>query len=288
MEKGPFSLYDFMGYFIPGALALYLIFIGVDGDFTDFSSKFFLKNEEKFIEIPLYMIVFYVIIAYCFGHFLSFLSTLTVERYTRLFYGYPSNNLLAIVEQERKKIIFQNLTFNKIIENLMGNLSLIIILPLIIFDSIMYFLQYKHKYMEQIPLPYRELVKNKINKAFQKIGYSVDVFSNTDNNYHQLLIHYNYEYTQAHSSKLMNYVSLYGFLRVITLISSVYLTYLIYYFFTNYSIEWGWKYIKDTIVIFSRLIFYGFITFIFYLSYLKFYRRYTLENLMLILIVKKP
>lgn len=24
MEKGPFSLYDFMGYFIPGALALYL------------------------------------------------------------------------------------------------------------------------------------------------------------------------------------------------------------------------------------------------------------------------
>jgi len=288
MEKGPFSLYDFLGYFIPGALALYLIFIGLDGDLTDFSDNFFLEKEKKFIEIPIYIIVFYIIIAYCLGHFLSFFSTLTVEKYTRLFYGDPSKNLLSDIERKRYEIKFQNFTFPKFREIIRSNLGLLFILPLIIFDSLMYFFKYKHGYMKKIPSPYRSLVMKKINDAFIQIGYNQDVFANVDNNYHQLLIHYNYEYTQTHGSKLMNYVSLYGFLRVITLISSIYLTYLAFYFYKNYSVELSWTAGKLSLLIFSKLIFYGIITFIFYLGYLKFYRRYTLENLMLILIVKKP
>lgn len=287
MEKGPFSLYDFMGYFIPGALALYLIFIGVDVNFTDFSEKFFLKGQNKFIEIPLYIIVFYIILAYCFGHFLSFFSTLTVEKYTRIFYGDPSKNLLSDHQRVRNKIVLQNVPVKIILKTILENISLIFILPLVIFDSLMYVARYKHKYMGQIPKPYRELVVEKIKNVFNGIGYNGDVFTTDENNYHQFLIHYNYEYTKVHGSKLMNYVSLYGFLRVITLISSIYLCHLTIYFLTNYSLDLSGKGLKEAFFIFYRIFSYGLLTFIFYLGYLKFYKRYTLENLMLILIVEK-
>jgi hypothetical protein len=284
MEKGPFSLYDFIGYFIPGALVLYLVFFWIDVDPKYFSDKFYLNNEKKNSEIPLYMITFYVIIAYCLGHFLSFFSTLTVEKYTVRFYGYPSRNLLAINEEKRTTIGMSAITR----ENIIKNFSLIFILPLIIFDSILYILKYKHKYLEQIFKPYRELISNKINKVFRRIGYVGNVVDISDNNYHQFLIHYNYEYTQEHSFKLMNYVAIYGFLRVITLISSTYLYYLIFYFCINYSIELSFEALIGAFIIFGKLFFFGLITFIFYLGYLKFYKRYTLENLMLVLILKKP
>ncbi|MFZ4929125.1 hypothetical protein [Chryseobacterium sp. Mn2064] len=288
MDKGPFSLYDFMGYFIPGALALYLILIGSGGDLTDFSKDFLLKDKTTFIDIPLYIIVFYIILSYCMGHFLSFFSTLTVERYTRIIYGDPSKNLLSDVERKRYEILFPSSITNNIKEKIRSNFGLFFILPLIMFDTILYYLKYKHRYMNQIPSPYRTLVMTKINDAFGQIGFQGDVFANTANNYHQLLIHYNYEYTQTHASKLMNYVALYGFLRVITLISSVYLTYLVFYFCLNYSVDYSWNGVLQAIFILAKLFLYGLVTFIFFLGYLKFYRRYTLENLMLILLIKKP
>lgn len=281
MEKGPFSLYDFMGYFFPGALALYLIILSQDNISFYFDKDFFKESQRPFIELPLYMILFYIIIAYCLGHFLSFFSTLTIEKYTRIVYDDPSKLLLSdeIFVPNHNKSLFVNKW--RIV-------LFFLIWPLILFDLLMVkYLKYNHTYLNFIEQPYKELIKRRINDVFKEVGYNNDIFQNPKNNFHKLLIHYNYEFTKYHGHKLMNYVSLYGFLRVITLISCLFFNYVFLSALTNYYIDISWEGLVKFLTILFCLISIITLTYVFYLGYLKFYRRYTMENLMLILIINQ-
>jgi hypothetical protein len=92
-KQNPFSLYDFLGYLLPGALCIYLVVLGypVFGISlaalpTPHPSLF--KHPDGYIP--------FIIVAYVIGHSLSFISSLTVERYTIWAYGYPSRFLLNI------------------------------------------------------------------------------------------------------------------------------------------------------------------------------------------------
>lgn len=282
MEKGPFSLFDFMGYFFPGALAMYLIVMGQGDIISYFSIDFFLNTAKPFLELPFHMILFYIIVSYCLGHFLSFFSTLTVEKYTRLVYGDPSKNLLS-ESTNKGKHPFRDIPFSK-----WRGILIALAWPLIVFDFIaVKILKYEHSYLKQISKPYLGLVRTRISDVFREMGLKEDVFSDVENNYHQFLIHYNYEFTKYHGHKLMNYISLYGFLRVITLISCLFGSYLVCFFITRFGIDLSFEglvnFTKNLAVICISM----FATFVFYLGYLKFYRRYTQENLMLVLIVSE-
>lgn len=279
MEKGPFSLYDFMGYFFPGALALYLIILSQNDIGSYFAKDFFQSVDRKFIDLPVFMILFYIIVSYCLGHLLSFLSTLTIEKYTRIIYDDPSKLLLA-KEPFKSKLSFKVTRLRVVL--------FIFIWPLILCNFIMVrMLKFNHTYLKNIDEPYNSLIRKRINTVFNGIGYEHDIFENSQNNFHQLLIHYNYEFTKYHGHKLMNYVSLYGFLRVITLISSLFLNYVLINYFLTHSLQLDLEGALNLILFLGCLLSFGLITFVFYLGYLKFYRRYTLENLMLVLIVDK-
>jgi hypothetical protein len=94
MKQNPFSLYDFLGYFIPGLLFIFAIFLILDHNPSCFKSiSSFLKS---FPTLRLESIVFIVLISYALGHLLSFISSITIERYGVWKYGYPSKNLLSI------------------------------------------------------------------------------------------------------------------------------------------------------------------------------------------------
>lgn len=279
MEKGPFSLYDFMGYFFPGALSLYLIILSQNDIGSYFSKDFFLNVNKKFIELPLYMILFYVIISYCLGHFLSFFSTLTIEKYTRILYDDPSKILISDKPFQQKSLKELKINFFRFI-------IFLLIWPLILSDLfIVRIAKFDHSYLRNIDEPYNSLIKKRINKVFENIGYEGDIFENSKNNFHQFLIHYNYEFTKYHGHKLMNYVSLYGFLRVITLISSLFLNYVLINYINTHKIQLDFQGVCNFMLFLCCLLSCGLITFVFYLGYLKFYKRYTLENLMLVLIV---
>ncbi len=282
MEKGPFSLYDFMGYFFPGALALYLIVLGQNDIFSYFSQDFFKDTTKNFLELPIHMLLFYVIISYCIGHFLSFFSTLTIEKYTRLVYEDPSKILLSDTPFQPKNDV-RSLKLNR-----WRFVLFILIWPLIVYDWILVrFLKFNHSYLKKIEAPYRDLVKSRINEVFRDIGHKEDVVEDKANNYHRLLIHYNYEFTKYHGHKLMNYVSLYGFLRVLTLVSCLFFNYIFISYLWTHHLQLDWIGVKNLIYFALCLVAVTSMTFVFYLGYLKFYRRYTLENLMLILIVDK-
>lgn len=297
-EKGPFSLYDFMGYFFPGALALYLLILSQNDIASYFSKDFFLDNERRFIDLPFYMVLFYVVISYCLGHFLSFFSTLTIEKYTRIVYEDPSKILLSEGEFKPMHISFSTLLFEgkfklKHILKKMWKFKwriilFILIWPLIIYDWLLVrLLGYNHDYLRKIDQPYKNLIIQRINKIFHELGHSSNVCENIGSNYHRFLIHYNYEFTKHHGHKLMNYVSLYGFLRVITLISCLFFDYIFVSYIFTHPFQPNLQGVKNFAVFAVCLLSVASMTFVFYLGYLKFYRRYTLENLMLILIVDK-
>src|SRR5690606_31385417 len=131
----------------------------------------------------LYMILFYIIISYCLGHFLSFFSTLTIEKYTEIVYDYPSRLLL------NNKIFVPNHNKSLFI-NKWRVILFLLIWPLILIDWIMVkYLKYNHSYLKIIEQPYKKLIKKKVNEVFKNAGYKDNIFKNPKNNFHKLLIH---------------------------------------------------------------------------------------------------
>lgn len=96
MRKNPFSLYDFLGYVFPGLMAIFTIcFFYETKEITGVSSLFYnlldfvrsLGGENRsWIEDTIIL----TIASYVTGHFIAYLSSLTVEQFAIWIYDYPS------------------------------------------------------------------------------------------------------------------------------------------------------------------------------------------------------
>lgn len=290
MEKNPFSLFDFMGYFIPGSFALFLIYFLQNENGLEF--YFDRTNIESLkAEMSIIFMTFFIILAYTFGHILSFLSTLTIENFTIWMFGYPSKNLLDIQRTEayfEKKLNNSN-TVNRVVTcwSYLLRFFLAVFLAPIALSSVTIgkLLDLNRSvYTKKISDPYIELIKSKILKHFETLDPNLTLdFAKHD--YNRLLIHLSYNINAAHQPKLMNYVALYGFLRVITFISNILTLFL--FLKIIYLLVEG-KLVIDVHNKFSSqfvtLVICTSMTYISYLGYLKFYRRYSQENLMILLL----
>lgn len=289
MEKNPFSLFDFLGYFIPGAFGLFLVYFLQNENGLQF--YFNRENIETLnTDISILYLTFYTILAYTFGHILSFLSTLTIENFTVWMFGYPSKNLLNIHRTE--KYFEEKLDNNNNIDKSTTYLSYFLRFSLLIFlapisiSSIIIgnILDLNNSiYKKPLKEPYVGFIKKKIKSIFKKHKkhYQLD-FVKVD--YNKLLIHHSYNFNLPHQPKLMNYVSLYGFLRVISfnfnLLSVFILLQIIFFSKDKLYINLKGDISGDLIVFLIS----SFMAYISYLGYLKFYRRYTQENLMILLL----
>lgn len=104
--KNPFSLYDFLGYLFPGALALFILYTiykvsmnpagHVPYDYID-RFVFFLREDEIKIDLSKVLIPF-IIVSYMFGHLFAYLSSLTIEYFTNRIFDYPSKYLLNMTD----------------------------------------------------------------------------------------------------------------------------------------------------------------------------------------------
>lgn len=86
--KSPFSINDFLGYFIPGTISIFLIYINLkflDSDST--KNIFFVVSDTTFY-------VYLIIISYILGHLFNYISSISIEQYSVWRYGYPSYYLL--------------------------------------------------------------------------------------------------------------------------------------------------------------------------------------------------
>lgn len=100
-EKNPFSLFDFLGYFFPGAFALLIIWssyiVWTKEDILPISYLYdsigYYSNGKSLdlvkIAVP------FILCAYILGHLISYLSAITIEFFTNKAFGYPSLYLLS-------------------------------------------------------------------------------------------------------------------------------------------------------------------------------------------------
>ena len=111
LKQNPFSLYDFLGYFTPGAILLYgcILTLGhtqPDGSVINYVNQYQGLDKTQFYTL-------FILIAYISGHFLNFLSSITIECYSNWAFGYPSKYLLDKIIQVCGELIF-NLKYFKL------------------------------------------------------------------------------------------------------------------------------------------------------------------------------
>lgn len=87
--KNPFSLYDCLGYFVPGALSVYIAIFLINVEEGNFLNAF---RSVEFGSVD--ATIAFVIIAYILGHAVYYASSITVEKYSNWMFGYPSTFVL--------------------------------------------------------------------------------------------------------------------------------------------------------------------------------------------------
>ena len=118
-------------------------------------------------------------------------------------------------------------------------------------------------------------INEKVNALFDKLG--LIQFANTTDS-HRIVMHYVYLNIPNSQRKTDNYIALYGFLRTMTLILCLFANFLFIKLLItidcNAAIDWAGIIKMATIFLFCNILFMGFV---------KFYRRFTLENYMVLL-----
>lgn len=287
IKQNPFSLYDFLGYFIPGAIFFYIILLLIKGDDIN-SINDIIKVVSENKEFQFDKVLFFIIISYSIGHLISYLSSITIENFANYKYDYPSKYLLGLNRKQEyfpKDIKWQIKFFRFWLA--------VLILPISILDYILgeWFL-FKNFYTKQLDEFLVEIIKEKNLELLDQL-YPPEFNKIKDYDFHRIISHYVYENSKNHQFKMTNYVALYGFLRALSLICC----FLFWLFFYKSIIE-AFLYFKKIIKIDNfRFSFNDFnidlfliilvsllTSYIYYMGFMKFYRRYTLEAYMLVAI----
>lgn len=261
-NQNPFSLYDFLGYFIPGALLLYIL------NCIDWSGGILILINAIKLKLDNENYLPFVICAYITGHLLSFLSSITIEKFSIWLYGYPSKYLLDI---KIKPYYNSNLSIPDILKRTLIGLF---VLPIAFYDILLdKFLQLKILHGRSLDKNVINLILDNANKAYgnmlvKKSTLNIDI---KNDDFFTVLYHYVLERNKNHSSKIQNYVALYGLLRCITLIFVI--------LFWTIIVFHSWIPIPN-LDYFVLIAFVSFASYLFFLSFKKFYRRYSLETLL--------
>lgn len=269
MDKNPFSLKDFLAYVFPGALALFIVYsvyvYNSNGDGT-----FMLSLINAPIKLDAVLLI--LLLSYVTGHFIAYFSSLTIENYLIWLYGYPSDFLLKDVPDHKYFKVHEPASFLKkswrVVVALMLlpiTLSTLLIAKLFKAD---YFLTKK---LDPVMIV---AIQNSCRRLAAHLDYPCSELDETD--FHRIVSHYEYEMLPFHSQKMDNYISLYGFLRSIALIFNFTFLYILV-FVAIPSVDFDSHIDWNMIILLVAL---ALITYIFFLGFMKFYRRYTLENLM--------
>lgn len=262
-KSNPFSLYDFLGYFTPGAILLYSLIL--TNGFTNMEldlSKLTLDQLEfnsGWTYIP------FAIMAYTTGHLLNYISSITIEKYAIWMYGYPSKYLLGTLPDDHCYMYDTDFC-----QKIMRSVNFIILVPISIFDIVTRCLtKMQEKYSEKLDQALIATINKKITNNLsvqlqqnQSLPLSSDVF--------RYIYHHSVEKSGNHLQKMQNYVALFGFLRTITLICVV----------------WFWASLRSsdlfplTLTPDWQVIITAALAFSFFMAFMKIYRRFTLEGLM--------
>lgn len=264
IDQNPFSIYDFLGYLIPGLLFSY----GTMAIFQiDFNIPFAFPTLN--LEMDQYFII--IVLSYLVGHILSYLSSVSVELYSIWSIGYPSRYLLNLPFPGFWRNILKEPEIRK---RLLKFGMVLYIYPVAICDI---FVRTVFKVKNLLGKSVDPIISELIHKKVD--DYLVSNFSEEDKNqinncettdFFNLVYHFTLEKSPTHVTKLNNYVALYGFTRTLC--------------FSFITLSWiviargfgGVFSLRASVVLLSLIL----ISSILYLDFNKFYRKYSLEALL--------
>ena len=267
MKQNPFSFYDFLGYMIPGAVLLYIItfVFGMDNLVSTLS----LKDSSNSTANQLLSFVPAVIGSYLLGHVLAIGSSAIIEAFTNYSNGYPSEFLFDVDADSY-------LSSDSFWGNFGRVILWVLILPISLFKTVLKDI-FKIKMFNQaksLPKPLRDATFDKCKNILEnEIGVDVsnmEIEKCIDGDYLRLLYHFIFENSERHSTKLQNYVALYGLTRNVS--------------FVFILVFWGAIYsclfVESTNIELLHVTAFGALAYTFYIGFVKFYRRYSLEAVM--------
>lgn len=264
VEQNPFSLYDFLGYFVPGSILACSFYYFLNFNNYDNLSTYIIAT--KFGGLDSYFP--FIILSYALGQAQSFLSSYTIERFCIWHYSYPFRFLMGYSHDgylNKKKHSF----FTKVKRIVM----FILLFPISIWDIFIDVI-FKVKYLQN--RKFSNEIKDLLSIRFKILVNSIsdsklEIDISKQDNF-LLIYHYTLEQSKNHLSKFNNYVALYGFSRSMSFIFVLnFWTLIVYQVFINKNFSHQTIFITFSLSLFS---------YIFYLSYCKFLRRFSLEVIM--------
>ena len=303
MNKNPFSFYDFLGYLFPGLIAMmviaYIVFLGLSASIEDyFNIKNFISMFKDKVDVNWWeSTVVVIVLAYIFGHIVAYLSSTIVEYFANRSFGYPSYYLLHEGESSGMRMWRRYLRIwgryfkeDKNFGNILWRILVLIILFPVSFGILLLGIPLSIEKFIVRPLDeyVRNSIQNKLCSLSVKLGISrPDVNSRAD--YHRIVMHYVYLNIPNCQRKTDNYVAIYGFLRAITLISCMFFDYLlgrqlmtVVEFCSNERVG-GEVNVNAILILLGMLVLCN----VLFMGFVKFYRRFTLENYMALLTEKE-
>jgi len=271
IKQNPFGLYDFLGYFIPGAICIYsIVFINdflTNGQIDVERIKSFIDFKTAAFYLP------FILASYLLGHFLSYISSISIEKYSIWKYSFPSKYLLKIPHDG-----FWGAKKRKT-QKIWRILIVIFIFPVYLFDiTVANIFKLKRIYTKELDELLIRLIINKKRALISRMGENIELFEDIQKiDFFRIILHYAFEHSKQHQAKLQNYVALYGFSRTICLIQII-MTWVMFICMCYKNEFQNWNYILSICIL-------AFSAYIFFMSFMKFYRRYTLEGFMILLIL---
>lgn len=268
IKQNPFSFYDFLGYLTPGSIFLYGVFAGYAHITSNGTPYEFIVGNLSFEKAEIY--IPFIFLAYIVGHILSFLSSVLIERYSIWSDGYPSKYLLNISPKG-----YFDVEQPKPLRVSIRAIVALMLLPISLFDLFIgHWAKFRELYAKPldkllISIIWKKLFALMIEHGGMKAPPEGSKSSNSD--FFRYAYHYAVENAPNHLPKMQNYVALYGFLRTLTLLSVI----------LFWAMVW---HIRNLDLLAYQAILWALlpalITYILYMSFVKFYRRFSLEALM--------
>lgn len=278
IKPNPFSLYDFLGYFTPGALTIYggiLVRAHIEGPLT-------LENAPEAISISkseLY--VPFILSAYLLGHFLSFLSSVTVERYAIWSHGYPSRFLLNLPvngfwEVEKKQ--------ERAVRFFLG----IVLFPIPLFGhTVGRLLCLRTLFAKPLDERLSSLLREKVKGLIIHNGQIKKPEKYTleeDHDFFRYVYHFSVENSSNHLPKMQNYVALYGFIRTVCFVFIIGSWFVTCHLVDHLLHASNGEYVSIAPLFWMSASLMA-ICYVAYMGFMKFYRRFSLEALMAMAVI---
>ena len=258
LKQNPFSFYDFLGYFTPGAIFIYgcmAIFAHMQPDIKVLD---FITFDRAEIYIP------FVLISYTAGHLLSFISSIFIEKYSEWTVGYPSKYLLGY---KADSYFIGNIFIRSFVALLLA--------PISFFECILNIsIKYRNTYAKPLDLMLQDIIRAKVDVLLNEhsdIKENKNTYSGKNSHFFLFAYHYVVENAPNHFPKMQNYVALYGFLRTLSLIS-------VFFFWCLFVHIIDGSFSTELSIV--ALILSALLSLTFYMAFIKFHRRFSLEVLM--------